>query len=136
MTYDYDRRAFSHDVQVTTRGNVLLFRVGAAELSAQVGASDLEVIGVDSPENMRGQGVGKALYRALFQEAQKMGRGVISDVTVEEPAARVWESLKREGYPIVKHPNARPLEVDGAHGWYVHMQQGKPLSQPVFRLRR
>lgn len=130
--YDYERTAFTHDVQLTTRGNVLLFRVGGAELSAQVAGSDLRVIMVEAPVQMRGQGVGKALYRALFQEAQRMGKGVVSDATVEEPAARVWESLKREGYPIVKHPKAKPVAGDDP-GWFVS-ESG--LTQPVFRLLR
>jgi GNAT superfamily N-acetyltransferase len=129
MAYTYDRRT-AHTVEVIPKGKVITFRVGGAELHVRHAGPDLKVISVDSPEDMRGQGVGKALYRALFTEAQRLGMGVVSDLTVEEPAARVWESMKREGFPIEKHPKAEMVEVEPENAWFV------PGDKPVFRMRR
>lgn len=106
MPYTYDRRA-SHNVEMLAKGSIITFRVGGAELHVRANGPDFKVISVEAPTAMRGQGVGKALYRAMFTEAQRQGKGAISDLTVEEPAARVWESLKREGFPIEKNPKPR-----------------------------
>lgn len=130
MSYTYDRRA-SHTVEMTQKGNLTTFRVGGAELHTREAGSYFKIISVDSPQAMRGQGVGKALYRALFTEAQRQGKEVISDLTVEEPAARVWESMKREGFPIEKHPQAETVEIEpGEIAWFV------PGDKPVYRMRR
>jgi len=132
MVYDYDfQDRTAHDVKMTPKGSIYTFRVGGAELHARLTGSDFKVISVDSPEAVRGQGVGKAMYRALFEEAERQGKGVISDLTVEEPAARVWESLKREGFPIQKHPQAEMIELDdGGRAWFV------PSDKPVYRMKR
>lgn len=126
MTYDY--RAASRPVTMTEKGSVVTFSIGAARVHTKIVGQNFQVIDADSPVEMRGQGIGKDLYRALFQEAARQGKGVVSDFTVEDPAAHVWEAMKREGFPVHKHPKAERIDGgEGIEGWFV-----PGLNKPVF----
>ena len=66
----------------------------------------------------RGQGLGKQLYRNLFSHGAKHGLRVHSDDHVSNSATGVWESLKKEGHDIRKHPAARQTSGSlGGTGW-------------------
>lgn len=68
----------------------------------------------------RGKGEGKKLYLATIDEAKKRNlKNLVSDESVTPDAARVWESLKKEGLPVVKNKNARFIDDKNGGFWAV-----------------
>ena len=111
-----------------TPPGVLIERAGGSLYAAKKGRT-LHVITVDLPESARGSGHGIAMYEALFDYAKKNGLSVVSDSTVEAPAARVWEAMVRRGYPVVRHPSAVIASHTDGDFWYV---KGGNVEVPVF----
>lgn len=70
------------------------------------------IIGSHVKPEYRGQGLGKAAYKSVIEEAKQNPnvRRITSDpVNLSPDAARVWESLKKD-YPVedIVHPNGKP----------------------------
>jgi hypothetical protein len=67
------------------------------------------------------------MYSKVIDEAHSKGLKVESDNTLEEPAVRVYESLKKQGYDVQKNPKAREIDIgDGTKGLFA------PTGQPVY----
>lgn len=82
-------------------------------------------------KGLEGRGLGTALYERALGEAAAMGSRIVSDSSVSESAARVWEALKRKGYDIRTNTDlAKPGDA-----WYM---KGRLLSndkhKPVFEV--
>ena len=60
----------------------------------------------------RGKGYGKELYRAIIDEAHSRGLKVTSDDIVSGSAAKVYDSLAKEGYRVSKTDGVIHLEPD------------------------
>ena len=71
-------------------------------------------------EAKRGKGEGKQLYLATIEEAKKRNlKTLASDESVTPDAARVWESLKKDGFPVVKNKGARFIDDKTGGFWGV-----------------
>lgn len=68
----------------------------------------------------RGKGYGVAMYEKLIDYARQNGLKLTSDLTVEPPAARVYDALERRGYPVQRHPDTvfEPPDGDLSEGLY------------------
>ena len=83
-------------------------------------------------EAQRGKGEGLALYRELVDDALARGEKVTSDKTVEIPAARVYEALKRRGYNVKDLPRGElPADTDLPFGAYFGRGNG-----PVYEITK
>ncbi|QDP63214.1 MAG: hypothetical protein Unbinned1520contig1002_12 [Prokaryotic dsDNA virus sp.] len=73
---------------------------------------DFTIGGVTIKDTLkRGKGEGRGLYLSAIDEAKKRGaKNFISDESVTPEAARVWESLKKDGFPVVKNKDARFIQ--------------------------
>mgnify|MGYP003671887582 CR=1 FL=1 len=68
----------------------------------------------------RGKGEGKGLYLSAINEAKKRKLStLVSDESVTPDAATVWESLKRDGFPVVKNKDARFIRDNNGGFWGV-----------------
>lgn len=79
-------------------------------------------VGISSIKDLekRGKGGAVSAYKNLIKKAQSMGaKAFNSDESVTPDAARVWESLKRQGYPVEKHPEARIIDDKDGGFWAV-----------------
>lgn len=76
----------------------------------------------------RGKGIGKEMYQGLFDYAKGNGKKIVSGKTVENPAARIWQKMKRDGYPVKSDPDAR--EAEGGGYWHANE---KPVFSVDFR---
>lgn len=70
----------------------------------------------ETATGLRGKGVGGWMYRQLLDWAFEHGYQVYSDFTVSGMARRVYESLRNDGYILMRNPRAVEQE-DG--GWKV-----------------
>jgi GNAT superfamily N-acetyltransferase len=76
-----------------------------------------QIYGSQVTPEMRGQGIGQALYKSALDEAPTKGANrITSDSTNTSPDAnRVWEKLRDKGQPVenITHPNGKPgYQVD------------------------
>ena len=55
---------------------------------------------VELPEQLRGQGLGSALYGRALQHAKSLNKGFVSDVAPSPEAIRVYETLMERGVPL------------------------------------
>lgn len=69
---------------------------------------------IPDPAN-RGKGHGVGMYESLLDYARQNNLGVTSDMTVEAPAVRIYEALKRRGYDVERNPGGGIFEDDGTH---------------------
>lgn len=79
---------------------------------------------VFNPED-RGKGIGKEMYSGLFDYAKSNGKKIVSGKTVENPAAKIWQKMKRDGYPVKIDPDAH--EAEGGGYWHAN-------EKPVFSI--
>ena len=80
--------------------------------------------------SMRGKGEGQKLYRELIDDALAKGEKVTSDSTVEMPAVRVYEALKRKGYNVIELPRGTIApDADILEGGYYGLK-----DSPVFEI--
>lgn len=100
-------------VDIEETDGVLAAKTEGGRVQGQVSGDTLQITfaEVDEP----GQGVGVELYSRLIDEAHSRGLRVVSDVTVEAPAVRVYEALARRGY-VVEDRRAGTLEEGAAYG--------------------
>jgi len=100
-------------VDIEETDGVLAAKTEGGRVQGQVSGDTLQITfaEVDEP----GQGVGVELYSRLIDEAHSRGLRVVSDVTVEASAVRVYEALTRRGY-VVEDRRAGTLEEGAAYG--------------------
>lgn len=67
------------------------------------------IVGIEIEESLRGKGLGRALYEDVIAYAKKKRLLLQGDLTSEIGAIRVWESLKKRGHNVVRHPKAESL---------------------------
>lgn len=91
----------------------------------------LKVFNTEVDEKERGKGIGVAMYLQAVDYAKENRLRMVSDATVEEGAVRVWESLKKRGFPVEKSPMAKEIDVDGGKALFV---SGSNVSDSVFSL--
>ena len=115
------------------RGNYIFSRLKNGQIGGALKNNELHINYAEVPEEFRNKGYGKAMYRALIDHAHDMGYKVFSDSTVEMPAVRVYESLKKEGYDVQKLPGGGqlPPSNDIPEGALF----GQNVSQPVYEIR-
>lgn len=77
------------------RGSLMMSRSDGGAF--QVRESEVSV-------EQRGKGIGKSLYKAAMAYARRRKVDLTSDLALSESANGVWESLKREGYPVQRQP--------------------------------
>lgn len=104
-----------HTIQ-TKGGTVTAYDIGNA---FQVKRADVDA-------GKRGKGVGTSMYKELFAQAEAQGKTVVSDVTVSESAAKVYNRLEREGYKIKRNP----AEINPKTGNWVSTD----IDVPVFEI--
>lgn len=133
----YDQAKLSKQEQPSIiynkNNNYVFSRFKSGQIGGAIKNGELHINYAELPEEMRGQGHGKAMYRALIDHAHDMGYRVFSDSTVEMPAVRVYESLKKEGYDVQKLPGGGelPPHEDLPEGALF----GRDASQPVYEIR-
>ena len=66
------------------------------------GGDTLQMLSIEVPERMRGQGIGTAVYKAAIQYAEDHKLRFISDTEVSAAAQRRYDALKDEGYNVEK----------------------------------
>jgi hypothetical protein len=105
--------------------NIEQLRSGTVKISSENGKllgtidGDAFVVGGSTIKDItkRGKGEGKGLYNAAIDEAKDKGlKRFLSDESVTPDAARVWESLKKDGIPVVKNKDAR--FISDKHGGF------------------
>jgi GNAT superfamily N-acetyltransferase len=85
----------------------------------------LRITTAEVDEASRGKGIGTALYKKLIDDALSKGLKVTSDFTVEAPAVKVYDSLKKQGYDV-KRLDGGSLEDGTAFG--------KNAANPAFEI--
>lgn len=100
-------------------------------VAGSVKGDSLHIGSAEVISQKQGQGYGTQLYKSLVDHAFKKGLSVSSDETVEEPAARVYNSLKKLGYKVTQNPNAKEGSLsDGSKFLYA------PKGQSVFKVTK
>ncbi len=79
-----------------------------------------------SKTSQKGTGVGAGLYKALFDDAAKVGAKVQSDTAMSQGSVDVWLRFKQLGYPVIEHPRKRMMS-----GGY---ENANSPMQPLFEL--
>ena len=93
---------------------IISMKVDDSEVgTASISGDTLQIVNIDLPSNMRGQGIGTAVYKALIKYAEDNGLKVVSDTRVSESAAGVWKNLSDEGFNIKRNDATLVDEVDG-----------------------
>jgi hypothetical protein len=85
-------------------------------------------------EGARGKGLASAAYKRIAKQAIASGREVWSDNVVSLEAARLYESLAREGYTVTKASDAR--RVEKPPGEQSEMGPSLVARGPVFRVTK
>lgn len=85
----------------------------------------LRITTAEVDEASRGKGIGTALYKKLIDDALSKGLKVTSDFTVEAPAVKVYDSLRKQGYDV-KRLEGGSLEDGTAFG--------KNATNPAFEI--
>lgn len=100
-------------------------------VSGSIKGDSLHIGSADVSPEARGKGYGTKLYKGIVDHAFSKGLNVSSDETVEEPAVRVYDSLKKQGYKVKTNPNAKHGQLsDGSKYMYA------PKGQSVFTISR
>lgn len=103
-------------VEEADEGAYLAAKSTAGSVSGTVRDGALHINFAEVEAAQRGRGEGQALYGALIQDALGRGLTVFSDVAVEADAVRVYESLARQGYGVVRLDGGGTLEDGAAYG--------------------
>jgi predicted GNAT family acetyltransferase len=105
-------------------------KVGSLEASRDKSKNELQIREANVGAEHRGQGHGKALYKAAFKYADNHGLSVRSDTATSPEAHHVWTSLHKE------FPNQiqRAQEIGLAQGKYqatkTELYNGRNISYP------
>lgn len=112
-----------------TKGGQHTFRI---EDGGELVAKDLpdegrlQIVESKVPEGKRGEGRGAALYKAALDKAKKLGRALVSDNRVSEPAQKRWAALEKEGVKVKRNPAKRE-----ASGELVSKSELKPVFEVI-----
>jgi len=92
----------------------------------------LHISHAELDEKKQGKGYGKKMYKALIDHAHSKGHKVFSDITVEMPAVKVYESLRKDGYFVnrLEGGGELPADEDLPHG----ALYGRGVKNPVFEV--
>jgi len=103
------------------RGNSINIESENGRIMGGIEGGDFVIGGASIKDpSKRGKGEGKGLYLAAIDEAKKRNlKKLVSDESVTPDAARVWESLKKDGFPVVKHKDARFIDDKQGGFWGV-----------------
>jgi HK97 family phage portal protein len=115
-------------VSVSTSGSFMQATTEGGVVGGHVKSGALHISVAQLDKGKQGKGIGKQMYKRLIDEAHAQGLDVYSDTTVEMPAVRVYQSLKKDGYEVITNPHGVvPASDDGPEAWYGH--GGKPVFQ-------
>ena len=109
-------------VQITdTRNKGVKIESENGRIFGTVSGEDFVIGGVNIKDaTKRGKGEGKGLYLSAIDEAKKRNlKTLVSDESVTPEAANGWESLKRDGFPVVKNKEARFIKDKQGGFWAV-----------------
>jgi len=100
-------------IKVTSKpsGKLLVSKLskGKGYIQAMHRGDSVTIVNVEVEESQRGKGLGKALYEDVISYAKQNSLLLRGDITSEIGAIRVWASLKRRGYNVIRHPQAESL---------------------------
>lgn len=103
--------------------------IPSGQLTVTEKATTLEVAGARVVPEQRGKGLGTDLYKAAVDYAEKRGKTLVSAPIVSEDAARVYDSLAKQGYKIEKNPNVAKVKREGKMSWV-----SENSREPVYRV--
>lgn len=120
------------EIEYNKAKNYVMAKFKGGSVGGSLKDNTLKINHADLPEELRGKGYGKEMYKTLIDHAHDLGYEVYSDATVEKPAARVYESLKKHGYDVERLPGGGELQPDEEmpHGAYY----GKGANSPVYKI--
>lgn len=107
------------------------------ETIAQENGKYLQVKRTDTAAAAEGQGEGTARMERLAQEADSLGLQLASDVSVSPDQQRVYNSLKKRGYTIVRNPaevsptTKNLVSKDSRKPVFVVMPKTQPLHEAL-----
>lgn len=88
--------------------------------------ADIKVGIASGAKAERGKGIARGIYEDIVAAAAKDGGALVSDFTVSDDAARVYDSLARRGYNVERNPEAfRNETINGRKGWAAPNIPGK-----------
>lgn len=121
----------SVSVSVSKKGTFLQAETDGGLVGGHVRDGALKITHAHLEPSKQGQGIGKAMYAKLIDEAHAQGLRVFSDTTVEVPAVRVYKSLEKDGYEVITNPHGvLPPSADLPDGaWYGNG------DKPVFEVK-
>lgn len=93
--------AYDNRVKITPEGASKQKREG---LELIIENNKLEVLGAFLPDDLKGKGVGIAMYEKAIEIAQQQGK-ILYSSGPSAKAVNVWEALRRRGYNIEKAPD-------------------------------
>lgn len=102
-----------------------------AHLSLSRQGNDFKVGITSVSKASRGQGKARELYEEAVALADDNGGVVRSDIAVSNDAVRVYESLAKRGYEVVRNPEAVKMErswiapTEKGNDWVFEVRQGK-----------
>lgn len=119
----------SGSVKVSQKGTFLQAETEGGVVGGHVKDGAVKISVAQLAKEKQGQGLGKAMYKSLIDEAHSQGLKVFSDSTVEVPAVRVYQSLAKDGYEIVTNDHGvLPPSEDAPQGaWFG--TGGKPVFE-------
>lgn len=104
---------------------------GTLGFSIEDGVLRVKFVGVSSKN--QGQGVGVSMYEDLLLYAEEHGLAFKSDHAVTTDAVRIYESLARRGYIVVRNPNATEgpggLSTDVGESVYTVKRAPDPVNE-------
>jgi ribosomal protein S18 acetylase RimI-like enzyme len=96
-------------IQVSEHNGWLSATVDGGLVGGHIRDGALHISSSELAPDLRGAGIGTAMYRALVDEAHARGLRVFSDSTVSADAVRVYDSLRRRGYDVQRTPGGGEL---------------------------
>lgn len=92
---------------------------GSIKLTKRGNTLSIDDVYIPDP-NDRGKGIGTQMYHELSKYARNNHLKIESGITVENPAVRIWQKLKKEGLPVTFNDNAR--EAEGGGYWHANQE--------------
>ena len=88
----------------------------------------MQVINANVDDGMRGAGHGVRMYEEAVKKAHSEGKRLVSDTSVSENAARVYEALKRRGHDVHRNPNVE-TEDSPRYGKVLRSTDSRPVFE-------
>lgn len=124
MTYDDGRRK-NYDVLDDNQKTV-------GSILTRENDSAITIYRVDANDDSKGKGYFSKAYEEMANKAIAAGKELHSDAGVSDAAIRLYDSLKKKGYGVIKNPKSFKVKAsdffaDGASGL-------QAIKEPVFRV--